>query len=357
MNICGYEVKDWLLQSGYNKPGRIALITDLVKELETAGMALLCNNFFAQNDADRALDLLLEMWLGRQLSREPVLDGLVYEPPPKLPDFRFNFEATQFNLEVKRIVNFENEIAKRTFLKIIRNDPPLKKPWLINLEMSDSFSNQHFNEFIRYLKQNQDKFEPTEGISLHGDYYWPPAGDPLIRFSFYQAIKGTTFGLGHYTHDRSGSITDDSTASARKAILAQLKKSSNKFDELSPTVANFVVIQPSSGLYLNDHLLSDVLYGTEMNLGPSEHPETKQSGFLVECTNTGIFKPDTFSKIAGVILVDISVDLLRENLQGMVFPNPRHIKLSQAWPHVPLQGITSTDPKHYTPGRVWHPFS
>jgi len=99
-----------------NNPERISAINEDLNTLNERGLTSLVNNFCSQTDPDRADDLLFEIWVCKMLMKSSV-ENLSYEPPilSKPPDFRCNLNGVQFDIQVKRVHNVVNEIAKTIF--------------------------------------------------------------------------------------------------------------------------------------------------------------------------------------------------------------------------------------------------
>ncbi|PKO19320.1 hypothetical protein CVU37_03775 [candidate division BRC1 bacterium HGW-BRC1-1] len=337
--IAGYKVKKWLLNDDYfSLPENVALLEQLAEKLSVSGMRNLVKCFFDQAECDRAADHLFEMWFGGGLLQQDGICDLEYEPKPEQPDFRFSFQGVEFNLQVKRVLNIVAEADKRNFIRTIDEEPPLAKPWVINITLSPCFHRKYFKEFREYLKANANTFQPRRQseIQLAGDYVWKKDGVPLVKYSFMERNPEERFALGMVFYDNSGVIDDARHKPARKSIAAKLKDASKTLKNLAPDSCSMVVLQPVSDLFLKHCDMLDIFYGTESIKNFLE----KETGRRVPCRirgDRGIFKPKANSRIAGVLVVDGRIDYLRSPFNGMFYPHLRHIELLKKY-ILPFEG-------------------
>lgn len=236
------------------------------------------------------------------------------------------------------MTNLVAEADKRRFLRLIGNEPPLKKPWFINLQLLSGFHRKHFNAFIHYLKVKADTFEPRKSseLALYGDYSWSVEGVPLVEFSFLERNHGTDFGLGMVIYNHSGDMDDKYYEPARKSITAQLKSARKTLKDLTPQDCSMVVLQTTHDLSLDHDDMLNVFYGTETMGSFTE----KNSGKKVLCRvrgDRGIFQPHVFSRIAGVLVIDDKIDYLRSPFSGTVYPHLRHRELQKNY-KFPIRG-------------------
>lgn len=314
---------------------RIAAINEDLNKLVEEGFSSLVSNFCNQTDPDRARDFLFEIWICKMLKQSSV-ENLRYEPPisKQPPDFRCNLEGVQFDIQVKRLHNVINEIAKRIFQRECRHRlSKHAKPWFINLRISDEFQRQYINDFFQFLDKNMHSFAAKadyQGLLAANDYVWEWQGKRMVGFSFSEKntkTAGISIGAIHSGNPGEGLVQRIDPAPYRSAMNRVLKKSKPTFFErASNTQSNLVMVQPDSELWGLDDAddMADVLYGDDQTVA-----YTRSDGHEIVRDirgSNGILKDRKFSNITGVIFVPPSVFYTSEKLSGSYFLSEFHLE-------------------------------
>ncbi len=310
------------------EPHRIETLNDILNDLDALGFSKLVQNFCTQPDPEKARDFLFEIWLCRMLLRNQDVQDLQYEPPDSKnpPDFRFLLHGVGFDLQVKRLHNVTNELTKLLFERECQRLSAMPKPWFINFWVSDHFTPQHLNPFFTYLKRSIDQFSPVTTLdTLLGEpqYSWEQDGTTLIRFSFTVKRSSTEPGIFPgvivLIGTENSSIQSINTATFRRSVERLLKKSRASLKRpVSPTQANPLVMQSVHFLFA-DKKMPDTLYGDEHG---GWH---RERGIEMFREPNGLFRPNKFSNICGLILVPSKVWFFSERFEGDYFPHPSHI--------------------------------
>lgn len=309
---------------------RIEALNNILNELDALGFGKLVQNFCAQPDPEHACDFLFEIWVCQMLRRNQDIQGLQYEPPDarSSPDFRFFLQGVSFDMQVKRFHNTKNEIIKRLFKRECeRHLSIIPKPWFINFWVADHFTRQHLNPFFVYLKQSLEQFSPvmTSNPPLgEPQYSWEYDGRTLIRFSFLEKKSkqpGIFPGEFFFMGTENGLMEPLDKGAFRKGVERLLKKSRPSLTRpVSSSQANLLVMQTVSAI-LAENRMPDTLYGNEFwEIGgqPDRIRRLRKPN--------GLFRPNKFSKICGLILVPSQVWCFTERFEGIYFPHPAHLK-------------------------------
>ncbi|MGH7180829.1 MAG: hypothetical protein ACREJN_02495, partial [Nitrospiraceae bacterium] len=176
------------------------------------------------------------------------------------------------------------------------------------------------------LKQSIDQFSPVTTLkTLLGEpqYSWEQNGTTLVQFSFTEMRRkepGIFPGVISLMGTEHGLMAPIDTTAFRRSIERLLKKSRNSLTRpVSPTQANFLVMQSVHFLFA-DKTMPDALYGDEV-IGWH-----KEKGIEMFRKPNGLFRPDKFSNICGLILVSSQVWGFSEHFEGDYFPHPSHIQ-------------------------------
>ena len=327
-------------------PDRIEILNDILNDLGRLGFGELVQNFCTQANPERARDFLFEIWICRMLRRNQDVQDLQYEPPETKnpPDFRFRLHGVNFDMQVKRLHNVTNEqtqfLFKRECQKHLSNMP---KPWFINFWVSDHFTPQHLNSFFVYLKRSIDQFHcVTTSETLLGEpqYSWEQNDEALIRFSFTEkrskepGIFPGVISLMGSENGLMGPIDADAFRSSVERLLRKSRKSLTR--AVSPTQANLLVMQ-SVHFLVADKMMPDALYGDEVFLF-----DRTKGAKRVRKPN-GIFRPNKFSNICGLILVPSQVWAFTDRFEGDYFLHPSHLQSVGSHPK-PFEEMMFTKP-------------
>jgi hypothetical protein len=269
------------------------------------------------------------------LRRNQDVQDLQYEPTEAKspPDFRFRLHGVNFDMQVKRLHNVTNEQTKFLFERECRRHlSKMPKPWFINFWVSDHFTRQHLNSFFAYLKRSIDQFScVTTLTSLLGEpyYSWKQNDKTLVQFSFTEKRNkepGIFPGVVSLMGTEGGLLGVVDTASFRTGVERLLKKSHRSLTRpVSPTQANLLIMQSVHFLGA-DEMMPDALYGDEVML----FSKTKQPQ---SCRKpNGLFRPDKFSNICGLILVPSQVWAFSERFEGDYFLHPCHFQSIRCHP-------------------------
>ncbi len=315
---------------------RIETLNDILNDLDALGFGKLVQNFCTQPDPERARDFLFEIWICQMLRRNQDVQDLQYEPPgtKNPPDFRFLLHGVGFDMQVKRLHNVTNELTKLLFERECqRRLSTILNPWFINFWVSDHFTPQHLNPFFAYLKQSIDQFSPVMTLeTLLGEplYSWEQNGTTLVRFSFTEKHRkepGIFPGVISLMGTEKGSMEPINTTAFRRSIERLLKKSRKSLTRpVSPTQANLLVMQ-SVHFPFADKTMPDTLYGRVVIVSYYEEREPK-----VLREPNGLFRPNKFSNICGLVLVPSQVWSFSEHFEGNYFSHPSHIQNIQCHP-------------------------
>ncbi len=317
------------------EPDVVDSANGILNHLQDVGLGRLVSKFCSyRKSPDQARDFLFEAWVGWHLARDIRVTQLRYEPPPEEehpPDFRFMIGEVSFDVEVKRLYNVKNQRLLRVFRQELRTRLfKARKPWIIDLWLSETFEWRHMDGFCRHVIQSADGFEtelPEERSPLHWSYKWPEHGRALVRFSFRKREVGALgMSLGFMsvggTDGGGAQLIDPSIV--RSSVNDRLGDASESLTRsASPVQANIVVLQPIWDFRLDERVMSDVLWGDELTLvGKTADGEVVQCGS--ERKTNGLLRPDKFSKICGVVLVPSSVMPTDAKFSGTYFWHPSH---------------------------------
>jgi hypothetical protein len=328
-------------------PDCVETLNNVLNELNTLGFGQLVQNFCTQLDPERARDFLFEIWVCQMLRRNEDVQDLQYEPQKAKnpPDFRFRLDKVNFDMQVKRLHNVTNEQTKFLFERECRRHlSDMPKPWFINFWVSDHFTPQHLNSFFAHLKRSIDQFSCVTTLkTLLGEpqYTWKENDKTLVRFSFTEKRgkePGIFPGVVSLMGTDSGLMGVIDTAAFRRSVERLLRKSRKSLTRpVSSTQANLVVIQ-SVHFLCADETMPDVLYGDEV-IG--FHREKEPKSFRKP---NGLFRPDKFSNICGLILVPSQVWAFSERFEGDYFLHPSHFQNIRCHPK-PFHEMMFVSPK------------
>ncbi len=145
----------------------------------------------------------------------------------------------------------------------------------------------------------------------------------MVRFSFSEKPSkepGMLPGVNYLMGAEGGLMETIDTAAFRKSVERLLKKSSKSLIRpVSPTQANLLVMHSAHFLFA-DKTMPDALYGDEV-IGWHRGRDRE----IFRQTN-GLFRPNNFSKICGLILVPPQVWGFSECFKGDYFPHPSHVQ-------------------------------
>ena len=277
------------------------------------------------------MDFLFEIWVCKMLLKAGV-QNLCYEPSEVIrpPDFRGTLTGVQFDIQVKRLHNVSNEIAKKVFQRECRRR--LRKhsqPWFINLKISDAFQRQHINGFFSYLDKMLPSFSARsaqQGMLQADDYVWEFEGTKLISFSFNEKNKkaaGISIGSIHSGNPGTHMLQMVDVEPYRKAMGRVLKKAKTTFSESpSDKQSNLVIVQPESELWdIDSDQMADTLYGDDQTVvGTGSDGNEIQKDIRGP---NGILKK--YKDITGVIFVPSKVSFLEEKFTGSYFLSEFHL--------------------------------
>lgn len=310
-------------------PGRIETLNDILNDLGALGFGKLVQNFCAQPNPERASDFLFEIWICQMLRRNQDVQDLQYEPSEAKnpPDFRFLLHGVGFDMQVKRLHNVTNELTKLLFERECqRHLSTILNPWFINFWVSEHFTRQHLNLFFVYLKKSIDQFSPVttlESILGEPQYSWEQNGTTLVRFSFTEKRRkepGIFPGVISLMGTENGLMASIDTTAFRRSVDRLLKKSRKSLNRsVSPTQANLLVMQ-SVHFRFADKTMPDALYGNEV-IGWQ-----KERGLETFHEPNGLFRPNKFSNICGLILASSQAWGFSERFEGDYFPHPSHVQ-------------------------------
>jgi|GEM_PF-1646869 len=316
-------------------PEVIEKIDSLLQRVEQAGHQKLIDNFCSQNMPDRARDFLFELSLCGWLLENTEIVELEYEPSgeERPPDFRFKIRDVTFDIQAKRLHQVGNEIIKELFEREVRNRlSRICRPWLISYWVSGDLERCHINHFFEYIRDNIDSFHPaltiTEGIRAK-QYHWPEEGQLLVRFSFLenpdgdQSIKKLcSFPIG----DEHGMCQWIPKDPIRKKMKSILRTSSGSFSNpVSATQSNIVVMQAMFEIMIDEHMMSDLLWGDELIQIPVGENDIGEP-FSTHAEN-GLFRNESFSHICGLVLISDRSTPIDASFSGAYFPNPMHLEM------------------------------
>lgn len=310
-------------------PDRIEALNDIFNDLDALGFGKLVQNFCTQPDPEKASDFLFEIWVCQMLRHNQDVQDLQYEPPDAKhpPDFRFLLQGVNFDMQVKRLHNTKNEITKLLFTRECeRHLSSIPKPWFINFWVSDHFTRQHLNPFFVYLKRSLGQFSIVRMFdTLLGEpqYSWEQDGKTLVQFSFMEknnkesGISPGIISLMGTENDLMGPIDTDAF---RRGIERLLKKSRTSLTRpVSSTQANLLIMQ-SVRFPFADKEMPDALYGDELCEFWGQSDRTRYFR-----KPNGLFCPNKFSNICGLILVPSQVWCFSDHFEGVYFPHLFHL--------------------------------
>jgi len=316
-------------------PDCVETLNDVLNQLSTLGFVHLVQNFCTQPDPERARDFLFEIWVCQMLRRNQDMQDLQYEPPEskKPPDFRFRLHGVNFDMQVKRLHNVTNEQTKFLFERECRRHlSDMPKPWFINFWVSDHFMPQHLNSFFAYLKRSVDQFSCVTTLkTLLGEpqYSWKQNDETLVQFSFTEKRDkepGIFPGVISLMGTESDLLGPIDTAAFRRSVERLLRKSRKSLTRpVSSMQANLLVMQSVHFLF-SDKTMIDALYGDEV-IGFSKNKAPKSFR-----KPNGLFRPNKFSNMCGLILVPSQVWAFSERFEGDYFVHPSHIQIIQCHP-------------------------
>jgi hypothetical protein len=310
-------------------PDWIETLNNILNDLNSLGFDRLVQNFCTQPDPERACDFLFEIWICQMLRRNQDVQDLEYEPPKTQnpPDFRFLINGVSFDMQVKRLHNVTYELTKLLFKRECQKRLfTIPKPWLINFWVSNRFLLQDLNPFFVYLKRFINQFSPVTTLDTHlgePQYSWEKNGTTLVRFSFIEKqIKepGIFPGVNFFMGTENGLMEPIDTDAFRSSVERLLRKSRKSLIRpVSPTQANLLVMQLVHFPFA-DKAMPATLFGDEV-IGWHRGKDLE----IFRQTN-GLFHPNNFSKICGLILVPPIGWGFSECFKGDYFPHPSHVQ-------------------------------
>lgn len=309
-------------------PDKVSELNEILKELATSGFDLLVENFCNQNDPDRAWDFLFEIWVCRMLRANSQIQHLSYEPQDvsNPPDFRFVIDNVTFNMEVKRLTNTVNELTKTLFERECRKRlSKIPQPWFINFWISDHFERRHINNFFADVRTTIK----NNGYTSNHKYGWPTNGQTLVEYLFIEK-KNKAPGIVPGIIEIHSDNIEVNVEAIRNGVKRQIKRSQSGFTKpVSEHNSNVVIIQSDTYTWLANDTMEDVLYGDEAvtNILTSTSSEWREHRL-----SNGLFRPEQFSKICGVILIPDSISPLDSQFKGTYFPQPSHLAAISSHP-------------------------
>ncbi|MGP0592660.1 hypothetical protein ACTRXD_09005 [Nitrospira sp. T9] len=310
-------------------PDRIETLNNILNDLESLGFDRLVQKFCTQPDPERACDFLFEIWIFQMLRRNQDVQALQYEPPGSQnpPDFRFFIHGVSFDLQVKRLHNVTHELTKLLFKRECQKHlSVLAKPWFINFWVSDQFTRQDLSPFFAFLKRSINQFSPVMNLDTlleEPQYSWEQNGTTLVRFSFFEKRNkepGISPGVTYLMGTENGLMAPIDTDAFRKSVKRLLTKSRKTMVRpVSPTQANLLVMQ-SVHFSFADKTMPATLYGDEgIRCHRGRDPE------LFRQPN-GLFRPNNFSNINGLILVPSQVRFFYPHFEGDFYLHSSHFQ-------------------------------
>lgn len=339
-------LKNLRIYPGYvENPDCIETLNDILNDLNALGFAKLVQNFCTQPDPEKARDFLFEVWICQMLRRNQDVQALQYEPPETKnpPDFRFLLHGVSFDIQVKRLQNVTNEETQLLFKRECQSHlSGMAKPWFINFWISAHFTRQDLNPFFAFLKRSIDQFSPVATFNtLLGEpqYSWEQNGTPLVQFSFTEKRNkepGIFPGIISLMGTESDLMETIDTDAFRKSVKRLLKKSRMSLTRpVTSTQANLLVMQ-SAHFGFADKTMPDALYGDEC---VGWHRVRGWESFRQP---NGLFRPNNFSNINGLILVPSQVWVFTQHFEGDYFRHPSHVHNIRCHPK-PFEGMRDVE--------------
>ena len=269
------------------------------------------------------------------LRRNQDVQLLQYEPPETQnpPDFRFLLHGVSFDIQVKRLQNVTNEQTQLLFERECQSHlSGMANPWFINFGISAHFTRQDLNPFFAFLKRSIDQFSPVTTLdTLLGEpqYSWEQKGTTLVQFSFSEKRSNEPDiypGIISMMGTEGDLMETIDTAAFRKSIERLLKKlRKSLIRPVSPTQAHLLVMQ-SVHFGFADKTMPDALYGDECE---GLH---RVSGWESFRQPNGLFRPNNFSNICGLILVPSEVWVFSPHFEGDFYLHPSHFQNIRGYP-------------------------
>lgn len=342
---------------GYVKhPERVMALGDMLNDLDGAGFGKLVN-LFVTRGGDQARDILFEAWLAQMLRRNPDIRDLSYEPEDmgrSAPDFRFWIGDVRFDMQVKRLYAISNARDKTQFRRRFEERAAtVSVPWFLNLWLSEEFARSDIDGLFFHIKNGLAKGRYAAGPGDDApsfEYPWPSeavGGQAKARFSFHTASTtaalphlhlGVMMLVGEFDEPRPGEGAgmlpqriDQNIV--RNALDGQMDKARHTLSR-DPGLqqVNLVVVQPESNidLWMGQDTVADALYGDEvMRCWMGMDGEKR---VWSDRESKGLFTPDQYRKMCGVIVVPSSAWPLSEEFEGLYFPHPLHLGIIEQHP-------------------------
>ena len=158
------------------------------------------------------------------------------------------------------------------------------------------------------------------------NYSWKQNGKTLVQFSFTEKNSRELGILPGVTSLTQGGEMEAVDRTFFRASVERLLKNSRKSltRPSSPIQANLLVMQSVNFLFA-DKTMADALYGDEI-MG------FNKSGMKSFRKVNGLFRPNKFTNICGLILVPSEVSAFSERFEGDYFPHPSHLANIESHP-------------------------
>ncbi len=337
-------------------PERVSALNGMLNALDGAGFGKLVRLFETRQD-DQARDILFEAWLACMLRRNPYVHDLAYEPEDmgnSAPDFRFWIGDVRFDVQVKRLYAISNARDKTQFRRRFEERASgIPTSWFLNLWLSEEFAQSDIDGLFFHIKKglNAGIFTPgPDDAAPAFDYQWPTESvtdHVKARFSFHAASTaealphlhlGIVMLTGSFKEAWPGGGVQMMAQRldhkvVRRAFDGQLDKARHTLArDPGPQQANLVVVQPESdsSLWVDQATVADALYGDHVIRswvgidGEESTWSDREQG--------GLFHPNSYRKMCGLIVVPASVWPLSEEFVGIYFPHPLHLGIIEQHP-------------------------
>jgi len=291
--------------------------------LERQELSNLATKFLSCRDSMRALDILFEIKICRLLLENNNIKKLTYEPNVErgvsCPDFRIEIEDKTIDIQVKRIVQIEQEIIKEKLIKELKKrfvSPAYS--YVIEIWISDKIMPRDINEFLNKFKKDFALYKQKK------EYSYAINGKKLVRFRLLRKRKngiGLSLGMIHYTQAEDGLAKKIDITIRRKKIRKLLRIASQSFPSLpSNKHFNYVFMSPDSTIWFSEDDVDNCLYGDEGVRFNSRNDKA----YGIRGKN-GLFSQNSFKKINALIFVHPSFSIVSDDFPGCLYANEKYL--------------------------------
>ena len=303
---------------GILDPDRLELLNTQLIKLQKKGFIKLIDNFLSHKNEYTIRPFLFEIYLCRWLLSQNEIKGVVYEPDDmaKPPEFVFNIGDKSFQIEAKVITQLTNETVKKKLVSQINRRISSKTNNVIEIWLSENIEPKDINKIVDWIADASVSItigNKKELIIEEETVAWINA--------IHESNSGGKVRIEHVLGTADGLAQQIDTVNIKDKILSKIKKSNSKFKSRSgENTYNYIFVTCDSNILLSKETFQEALYGSEAVISYRDKDGKIQFKEILQ--DNGIWSKETYTNIDMIFLIKPETDLLIDNFEPFIFPNP-----------------------------------